>query len=158
MSWTTLGHKTLRVVLAVTVLTVALAPAASAGHRRVRYKSCPSYHGRVVRHVVPAPVYYSRGSCDGPGFAGFVGGLIVGAALNHAAAPRVEYVYMDPYCDEEFISYDSYLGHLRHHRHPRIVRVIEVRSGECVRVSRYDRGRWVDGREWDEDRYEGWDD
>lgn len=140
--------------LAVTMV----APAAEAGQRSRKHRGRSSH---VVQRTVYRPVYrpvqrvvHVHRSSDGAAFAGFVGGLVLGAVLSsasqaHADGPR--YDYYDPYCGEHFGTLEVYHSHFRSHYHPRIVRVIEVRSGDCVETLRYGGGEW---RHWNED----WDD
>jgi hypothetical protein len=146
---------TAALVAAIVLATVA--PAAQADRRHRRYKGGDrGYTTRVVtRHHGPGNVYVVRRSSAGPAIAGFLGGLVLGATLAHAAPDG--YVYDDPYCDERFFSLEIYRSHLRHHPHPRVVRVIERESGHCVNTWHDHDGDW---RECDgHDRHgRGWDD
>jgi len=145
-------HKSLKrnrgaaIVLLVALVAVALAPAAEAGHRRVRYKGDGYYHrgSGVVRVVRRGPVFIERHSGAGPAIAGFIGGLVLGTVLSNAepAPPPHAYGYYDPWCHERFVSLDAYGEHFCCHRHPRVIQVVELRSGRCV-----DEYGWRDG-EW----------
>jgi uncharacterized protein YgiB involved in biofilm formation len=143
----------------------AIAPAAEArqGSRRFGGSEC-----RVVRYRGYAPTahvgvqYRSSHSSDFvPVLAGFIGGLVVGNAISKSSHSHddgyyrsddyrdsgPDYDYYDPYCDESFASLSAYKSHACH-RHPVIVRVINVETGRCAHVYRYQNDRWVD---YDED-------
>ena len=155
-------RRTIAILLVTALAVSALAPAASADRGR-RYKG----RGPVVREVFvrhPRSHVVVRGSSAAPVIAGFLGGLILGATMTHAAPPP-DYYYWDPYCHERFASLEIYGSHIHRHRHPGVVRVIEVRTGECAYDYRYDEGRWY--RDDDDgcdrggayrDRDERWDD
>ena len=140
-------HKSSRWVagLVITALAVAvLSPAAHAGSGR-RYKRAPSYcPPPVTRHVHHAPrvVYYERTSDAAPLFAGLIGGLVIGAALAHAAPAPPAHYYWDPWCGARFGSVAVYHSHFRHHHHPRVLRVISVESGNCLDTWRWHAGGW----------------
>ena len=169
------------VVLGVAMAAASFSSPAAADHGR-RYKGGGGYQGgygggyggtRVVRPVVivrrPSYAYGSRRSSAGPALAGFVGGLILGNVLAHAAPPpqacypRVadtpDYYY-DPYCHESFSSLDAYGEHLNHCDHPGLVRVIDGNTGRCVGEREWRDGRWCDGgddRGYDDrDRNDDW--
>lgn len=140
------AHNTRRAVAIAMLAAISaalLAPAASADHGR-RYKGRPrvvSGPPVVYRSYAPAPRYYVRESGAAPVIAGFLGGLILGATVTHAAPPP-DYYYYDPYCHERFASLEIYRRHVWRHEHPRVVRVIEVGSGDCAYSYRYDDGAW----------------
>src|SRR5439155_21363118 len=75
----------IQLALAGTLAAASLASPAAADHWR-RYKHDPRF-----AHFVYAPVrervYISRSSCGSPALAGFVGGLVIGSAIAHAASP-----------------------------------------------------------------------
>jgi hypothetical protein len=155
------------IVLGVAVAAASVVSPAAANHGR-RYKgaggypgACPGGHGgvRVVRHaaIYPGPgyAYYSSGPSATPVIAGFIGGLIIGNVLAHAAPPPqayctpvapVEYpdYYYDPYCHARFSSLDAYGGHLNHCSHMAWVRVMDGNSGRCVGERVWQEGRWCD--------------
>jgi len=157
------------IVLGVAMAAASVVSPADADHGR-RYKGAGGYPGgysggypggyggvRVVRRVSVCQgrsyTYISRSSCGTPALAGFVGGLIVGNVLAHAApppqaCPRVvdtpDYYY-DPYCHESFSSLDAYGEHLNHCDHPALVRVIDGDTGRCVGEREWREGRWCDG-------------
>ena len=150
----------IQLALAGTLAAASLASPAAADHWR-RYKHDPRF-----AHFAYAPVrervYISRSSCGVPAFAGFVGGLVIGSAIAHAAAPPPPvycapapvYTYYDPYCDRRYDSLDECASHFHHYScHPRVVQVIEVDSGRCV-GERY----WIHGRWYDDDERGDWDD
>ncbi|TMQ67452.1 MAG: hypothetical protein E6K78_04965 [Candidatus Eisenbacteria bacterium] len=121
-------------LLLALVAVAILSPAAEASHRWRRYRPAyrevrvvRSYYAprTVVRYRQPAyGTYIVRRSNAGPVFAGFLGGLFLGASLAHAAPAG--YVYYDPYCHESFATLDVYYSHVRVHHHPSVVRVIEA--------------------------------
>jgi hypothetical protein len=105
-----------------------------------------SYRPRTVYRdrVVERPVYRSyrtyrggyapygtytvwRRSGSGAVFAGFVGGLFLGATLANACP--VGFAYYDPYCHESFLTLSAYYSHCNHHHHARTIRVIEIADG-----------------------------
>jgi hypothetical protein len=147
--------KTRRWVAGLLLAAIAVAvssPAAEASHRWRRNRHpvyrevrvVRPYYGpqTVVRYRRPAyGTYVVRRSNAGPVFAGFLGGLFLGASLAHAAPAG--YVYYDPYCHQSFASLEFYYGHVHAHHHPSVVRVIE---DDCY-------GDWR-GEDGDED----WDD
>jgi hypothetical protein len=146
-------RRTLAVIMLSAFLAASLAPAAEAGHAYGRrWKSGPPV--REVRYSQP---YYGtqyrivHHSDAGPILAGIVGGLVLGAALSHAQPViHEEYAYVDPYCDQEFRSFDDCESYIYYHHHPRIVRVIEVSSGNCVRTMHWANGGWCSGDgDWD---------
>ena len=127
----------------------ALAPMAQAKHAEWRrYKGDFRESRRAHYYYPPACVVeVHRSSCGIPAFAGFIGGLALGAAIagpHEYAPPPPDYYYYDPYCHERFASLQVYFGHVHHYHHPRVVRVIEVDTGECVHTYRYDHGDWED--------------
>jgi len=146
--------------LAALMVTMA-APAAEA--RSKKHRDRGSHHTRVVKRVkyktshrhAPRPyrtvVHHVHRSSDVPVFAGFIGGLVLGAVLTNAAQADVvrDYDYYDPYCNRHFESLAVYRTHFPGHHHPRVVRVIEVRSGDCVETLRWHEGDW---------RHHDWDD
>ncbi|MBI5709088.1 MAG: hypothetical protein HZC42_02125 [Candidatus Eisenbacteria bacterium] len=155
MRFDALTHRGLRILLLATFTLVLAAPAAHAGHRGgVRYKGYDPYvhRPRVVHAYAYRPVYVERHYHSGPAFAGFLGGLVLGAAISNAS-PACEpgYAYYDPYCHERFASLDLYYGHVGRHRHPRVVQVIEVESGRYVDTRAWDDGRWVSRGDWDDE-------
>jgi hypothetical protein len=154
------------------------AEARSKGSKRYKgAKYGARYHGSYGGYSPRRVVEVRRSSSVGPAIAGFIGGLVVGSVLTSAAERRAEerrveydppprydsrdyddgydsyrpdYDYVDPYCDQHFSSLSSYPEHAYGHRHPVVVRVIEVRTGRCEHVYRYQRGDWVDaGGDWD---------
>jgi len=160
------------IVLGVAVAAASFVSPAAADHGR-RYKGPGGYgNPRVVRHVPISSgrgyVYVSRGSCATPAIAGFIGGLIIGNALAHAAPPPQAYgphvapdyyYYYDPYCHERFSSLDAYADHLDHWGHPAWVRVTDGNSGRCVGARYWQDGRWRDAGDdrdrGDDDGYDG---
>ena len=148
-------HRGVRILLLAVFALVLAAPAADAGHRgRVRYKGHGPYvhRPRVVHTYAYRPVYVERYSCSGPAFAGFLGGLVLGAAISNASPVyEPDYAYYDPYCHERFASLDLYHGHFGRHHHPRVVHVIEVDSGRHVDTRTWDDGRWVSRGDWDDE-------
>jgi len=148
----------IQLALAGTIAAASLASPAAADHWR-RYKY-PPRHAHV--YVAPAPgrVYISHSSCGAPALAGFVGGLVIGSVIAHAAppppvycAPPPAYVYYDPDCGRSFTSLDLCASHYCGYGHPRVVQVIEVDSGRCVGERYWFHGRWYDGDErgdWDD--------
>lgn len=145
------------IALIATTSLLALAPAANADHGRGR--GAHRYKGMPVVHVEHrAPRYVVREGSAAPLIAGLVGGFVLGSVINNSAPRRVEYVeqyrYYDPYEGDWYDSMDSYWHRSRYCRHPRVLRVVEVRSGDCVRVIRWNDGRW---NECDRDSYRGYD-
>jgi len=151
-------------LLACFTLTAAAPAAEAKGKESKRYKihsvSVHRAHGpqRVHRGAWhrhrPSRVVEIRRSSELPALAGFLGGLLVGAVItqassahDYAAAPPA-YDYYDPYCRVSFGSLEAYQDHLGRHRHPGVVRVIEVETGDCVHVYRFQRGAWED---WSDD-------
>lgn len=138
------------IVLGVAVVAASFASPAAADHGR-RYKGQGGNRGhggpRVVQHVYSSPGrgygYISRGSRGGPDLAVFIGGLIVGNALSHAApAPQgycqrdvADYYYYDPYYHERFTSLDAC-------SHATVVLVIDGNTGRCVGERYWQDGRW----------------
>ncbi len=125
----------------------AMAPAAEAGQRG---------HGRKWKRVHTVTHVHHTSDChDGlPAFAGFVGGLIVGAAVSNAYAappPPPRYFYYDPYCNVRWTSIDACTPHFRACSHPRTVRVVDVRSGHSVERWTWYHGRWHDSHGYDHD-------
>ena len=150
----------MQIVLVAALAAASVASPAAADHGR-RYKG-PSgfpgdWHPRFVQRVHASPgwsySYSSRSSCGAPAFAGFIGGLIIGSALAHAApppaycAPVAANYYYDPYCHERFSSLDAYGHHLDNCRHPAWVRVIDGNSGRCVGERYWQGGGWRE--RWD---------
>ena len=146
-------------LLLAAIAVSSLAPAAEAGHRRhkSRYKAV-YYETPVVRQVfVPRrvryvePVHYSSYrvvySDAGPVFAGFLGGLFLGATLANVAP--VGYEYYDPYCGVTFASLRAYHVHLGHGcGHASVVQVRECGGYERGYSHRYS----------EDDQGEDWDD
>ena len=146
------------IVLGVAALAASFASPAAADNGR-RYKGHGGYHdnggSRAVQHGYASPgwgyAYSSGRSCGAPAFAGFIGGLIVGTALAHAAPPPHAYCapvavnyYYDPYCHQRFSSLDAYGDHLDYYRHPAYVQVMDGNSGRCVGERYWQNGRWRD--------------
>ena len=138
------------VVLGVAVVAASLASPAAADRRYKGQGGNRGYGGpRVVQHVYSSPgrgYAYSRGSRGGPDLAVFIGGLIVGNALAHAAQSRQVYCppveadnnyYYDPYYHERFSSLDAC-------RHTTVVLVINGNTGRCVGERYWQGGRWRD--------------
>lgn len=148
--WTAAG-------LLAALALATLAPAAEAGHARwIRYRGVPEQGSRASHRVWVRDHSVIVGHSDAvPLFAGFLGGLLLGATLSNAAPEGDR--YYDPYCEEVFPSLVVYRTHLRHWRHPQIVRVID-HEGVCVHALRYSDGCWRDyearaqgpGEDWDE--------
>lgn len=103
----------------------------------VRREVRPVYRTRTVyrdayrpsyRHRSPYATYtvWRRGD-SGAAFAGFVGGLFLGATLANAAPHG--FAYYDPYCHDSFVSLNAYYSHCGHHHHARTVHVIEIPGG-----------------------------
>jgi len=143
-------------LLVAAIAVSSLAPAAEAGRRYKRHHRV-YYATPVVRQVfVPQrvryvePVRYSSYrvvySDAGPVFAGFLGGLFLGATLANVAPAGYE--YYDPYCGVTFVSLRAYHAHLdRGCGHESVVYV-----RECGGHGRYSyRGD-------DDDQGEDWDD
>ncbi len=149
-------HRAAAIVLSVALAAVALAPAAEAGHGRVRYKGQGPWYGggyRVMR-VERGPFFVVHRHSDfAPAFAGFIGGLVLGAVLSNAQAaapPPPAYYYYDPWCRERFSSLDDYQDHLYGAHHPGTIEVREAHSGRCVDEYDWRDGAWRSVR--DEDR------
>ncbi len=158
------------IVLGVAVLAASFASPAAADHGR-RFKGDGGRRGdwapRIVQRVYCAsPVrsyaYISSRGSGAPALAGFIGGLVIGNALAHAAPPVHAYCppplpdyYYDPYCHESFTSLDAYGNHLECARHPAWVKVIDGNSGQCVGEVYWQDGRW---REREDFRARGGDD
>lgn len=146
----TFWQRTVRIGTVLGLLSTSLATVASAA--QVRY--------RVYREARPTRVYTRSHSSAGAVLGGFVGGLVLGAVLGSAsqAHAQAEYVYQDPYTDQCYDSYDTYLDQCRYERHPRVVRVIEVRTGRCVATRRYEGGQWWDAPWEGPNRYDSGND
>ena len=121
-------------LLLATMATASFASLATAEHGRGRRYRGHGHETRVVRHIYrPAYACSPRGSYtvwrshSGSTFAGFVGGLFVGAAIANAAP--VSYTYWDTDCDRSFVSLEVYHRHSRYYDHRHSVRVIEVPDG-----------------------------
>ena len=116
----TLSHRrTIIVLLLAAMATSSFASLASADRGR-RYKG----YRQVVREVHHHPrVSYSVRGSDSGALIGFVGGLILGAAIANAAPV---YTYWDADCHRSFVSLEAYHRHGRIHHHHQAVRVIEV--------------------------------
>lgn len=150
------------IALIATTSLLVLAPVANADHGRGR--GAHRYKGMPVVHVEHrGPRYVVREGSAAPLIAGLVGGFVLGSVIN-SAPRRVEYVeqyrYYDPYEGGWYDSMDSYWHRSRYSRHPRVLRVVEVRSGECVRVIRWNDGRWNEcerGGRWDRNDDRGYD-
>jgi hypothetical protein len=109
--------------------------------RVVRREARPVYRSRTVYRDVYRPSYRSsyrhrspyatytvwRRSNSGAVFAGFVGGLFLGATLANAAPAG--FAYYDPYCHDTFATLGAYYSHCGVHRHTRTVHVIEIAAG-----------------------------
>ena len=155
-------------VLAMGAISLAsLAPAAHAGHgpwggpkfrRHVEFSHEPRYYPGGTRVEV-----HSRYHEGGGAFAGFVGGLLLGAAVSHASEPaHLRYAppppcdyYYDPYCDVRFNSLDACTRHFCHADHPREVECIATDSQRVLDRYYFDRGHWHvydDGRDGYRDR------
>ena len=161
--------------LLLTALAIgALAPVAQADHGRgnghYRYRRTVTYAPPFVRAGYPTRrviVEHRSGGGAGPVLAGFIGGLVLGSAIQshpvYAAPPPPSYYYYDPYERVRYSSLDECDRDVRWHHHPRVVQVIEIRSGECVDSYSWQNGRWCDdrdggrgysqGRDDDRDRY-----
>jgi hypothetical protein len=151
------GTRALALLLLIALSTAALAPAAAADHRQVRYKRISRGYGpRVVRVIHGGPMIIERHS-DFGAVAGFLGGLVVGSVLSNAPPPPPVYEYFDPYCHQRFATVVAYDDHLYRHRHPRRLEVIEVHSGRCVDTWDWRDGRWC-GQDDRDPRDEEWDD
>jgi len=97
----------------------------------------PVYRSRTVYRDVYRPSYRHRSpyatytvwrrSNSGAVFAGFVGGLFLGATLANAAPAG--FAYYDPYCHDTFTTLGAYYSHCGGHRHSRTVHVIEIAHG-----------------------------
>ena len=138
------------IVLGVAVVAASLASPAAADHGR-RYKGQRGNQGyggpRVVQHVYSSPgrgYGYTSRSRGGPDLAVFIGGLIVGNALAHAAPPRHVYCppveadyYYDTYRHERFASLDAC-------SHATLVLVISGSTGRCIGERYWQGGRWRD--------------
>jgi hypothetical protein len=136
------SHRALAALLISSIVLATVAPAANADRGR-RYKHRePERRSHVVhRSVYGSPRVVVRESNGAPLLAGLIGGLILGAAVSHAAPPP-QYYYYDPYCHERFATLEIYGSHFHRHHHPRVVRVMETRSGQCAWNYRYDQGNW----------------
>jgi hypothetical protein len=143
-------QRPMAVALAGVMVLGAVTPAfAGRGHgKERRYKGPRVVETRVVQPAWRPPVrrVVVRESGAAPVVAGILGGLILGAAISHAADVHADYTYWDPYCREHFVSLHTYRGHLHRHHHPRVVRVINTRTGACDFSYRWERGDW---RRWD---------
>ena len=136
------SRRAVAIVMLAAISAAILAPAASADHgRRYKGRSRVVYAPPMVHRTYVSPRVYHRDSGAAPLLAGFIGGLILGATVSHAAPPP-DYYYYDPYCHERFASLEIYREHVWRHEHPRVVRVIEVGSGDCAYSYRYDSGAW----------------
>ncbi len=154
-----------RTALAAGLLLALVAAPAAADRDGRRYKGGPVvYRYGYAPGWRPARVVIERHDGPGPVLAGFVGGLVLGNLLSQPACPPpppppppVSYVYEDPYCHEQFATYDDYLFHLRRHHHPRIVEVLDARTGAWVDTRCWRDGAWVEvhhDRDWDDE--DGW--
>lgn len=161
-----LAHVWITGLLLASVTLAATAPAAEAkGKQSQRHKTHSASVHRAPgdrwvyrsprRHHAPPRVVEIRRSSELPALAGFLGGLVVGAVISHAASAHDDvapapayYYYYDPYCRVSFASLEAYQSHLARHGHPGIVRVIDSDSGVCVHVYRFHAGAWED---WDDD-------
>jgi hypothetical protein len=142
-------------VLLGSFVLAASAPVAEAGNggKGRKYKR---HHAARVHHTTHRTVvrHVHTHDCGVPTLAGFVGGLIVGAAVSSAYAapppppPPPQYYYYDPYCDVRYSSIDACTPHFRACHHPRTVRVIDVRSGHSVDRWTWYHGRWHDNQEY----------
>jgi len=153
-------------ILTSAALSLALATPAFAGHgrghgdkwRRYDGYSAPAY---VTRTCAAPRVYVHESSCGAPVLAGFVGGLILGAAVHAQYTPAYyapppppppSYYYYDPYCDVRYGSFDSCQPHFHGCDHPRVIQVISVSSGDCVGTYYWGQGRWHHHDDEDNDR------
>jgi hypothetical protein len=150
----------------------ALAPMAQADHGRAyghyKYRRTVTYAPPFVRSGYPMRrviVEHRSGGGAGPVLAGFIGGLVLGSAIQshpvYAAPPPPSYYYYDPYARVRYSTLDDCDRDARWHRHPRVVQVIEVRSGDCIGSYSWQGGRWCEddrdggrgySRERDDDR------
>ena len=131
-------RRTVSTLLLAVITAAILAPAANAdpgGRRRYRPSQVET------RRVYGGQRVVVRESGGAQVLAGFLGGLILGVAVSHAAPPP-DYYYYDSYCDEEFATLEVYRAHVYHHHHPYVVRVIERDNGDCAYSYRYDQGAW----------------
>ncbi len=120
--------------------TIALGAVAASADAHPRYRRDRVVETREVRVARGwAPVYqrpaYARytvwRSDRGPLYAGFLGGLFLGATLRNTAPQG--FVYWDPYCHRGFASLELYDAHCRSRSHEREIEVVEAPRG-------YDRG------------------
>ena len=126
------------IVLMAVIVLGTVAPLAEAKHRHRRYRPVvverrviverrPVYRSvRVVRHA-PYARYAVWRSEGGPVFAGFLGGLFLGATLSNAAPHG--FVYWDSYCHRGFASLELYDVHLHRHVHEPVIQVVEAPVG-----------------------------
>jgi len=170
------------VAIALCAMSVAsLAPMAHAGHSRGnggKWRNIDPYSGwKVHREPARVIVREREHSSLGPALAGLVGGLVLGAAISHAA-PVHETVYYrdqpaydrsgscgrysdgydvgdsqyyyDPYTEQRYESLDVCRARCRGSSHTTIVLLIDARSGRCIDRYAYGDGGW---REYRGDRY-----
>jgi hypothetical protein len=153
-------HRMTLAALAATALTLTLAPAALAdpGSRRWKHDG-PRYVGATRRVVV----LRERDRFDGgSALAGFIGGMVIGAALSHphpvvvheCAPPPPVYRYEDAWSSRWWDSIDGCRDAAYDRHGPRVIRVVNVHSGACVRTLYWKHDHFVA----DDDRDADWDD
>ncbi len=171
-----LNRGTLIVLAAATLAASFATPAAADRGRRWKGVFGGGDCGpRVQRVVVAGPrfAYVSRSSCGTPGLASFIGGLVIGSAIAHAAPPAPVYCapapvycapapipadyYFDPYCHRSFASLDDYGDHLDRCDHPSWVEVRDGRSGRRIGECYWQDGRWHERSNRDDDDDQGGD-
>lgn len=145
---------TSRGIIAVLAVAAFLGVIVTPAHADRRHGHHTKYRRTVtcVEHRPARVVYHD--SCNGSAFAGFVGGVVLGAVLSNVAhadnAPR--YYFYDPYCGIRFSSLDGCNPHVAHSAHPRVIQVVEYQSGRCVESYHWQDRRWHgSGYEYDED-------
>jgi hypothetical protein len=168
--------------IALSAMSLAsLAPMAHAGHaygHGNKWRNIDPYSGWQVHRAPARVIVRDRDhSSLGPALAGLVGGLVLGAAISHAA-PVHETVYYrdspaydrsgsydrysdgydvgssryyyDPYTEERYASLDACGSHYRNSGHTTIILLIDARSGRCIDRYAYGNGGW---REYRGERY-----
>ena len=127
------------------------------GHKTVvvhrTYAPAPVVVRRVVYprpvYVRPAPVYYHPWYYDAnriyvnsspfyfnTGLSVFIGGANLNLQFSNYAP--VGYVYVDPYCDEDFYSVSEYREHLRYAHHPSALQCVYVGDNDRYDNDDYD--------------------
>ena len=150
----------------------ALAPMAHAGHGRGhggKWRNIDPYSGwKVKREASRVVVREREHSSLGPALAGLVGGLVIGAAISHAAPVQervyyrdqpacdhsgysngydtVDSYYYDPYTEQRFASLDACGPRYRGSDHATIILLIDARSGRCLDRYAYGNGGWREYR------------